>query len=165
VQRFVLHHDDNAGGADSGKVERHRFVFETDGPLTPEQQKRFEEMGKQWEKKAAEWQKMAKHQEAFALAMRDKIPEVSSDCAQANGSASRSWTDKDGRQHVVVCERVIRDEAQIGQRMAQQAQGHAMMSLRQARETIASNDELSDSVKREVLVDLDREIARLQVDH
>jgi beta-lactamase regulating signal transducer with metallopeptidase domain len=156
VQRFVLHHDDNAGGADSGKVERHRFVFETDGPLTPEQQKRFEEMGKQWEKKAAEWQKMAKHQEAFALAMRDKIPEVSSDCAQANGSASRSWTDKDGRQHVVVCERVIRDEAQIGQRMAQQAQGHAMMSLRQARETIASNDELSDSIKREVLVDLDK---------
>jgi beta-lactamase regulating signal transducer with metallopeptidase domain len=165
VQRFVLHRDGNDGDADDHKVERHKFVFETDGPLTPEQRKRFEEMGKQWEKKAAEWQKMAKHQQAFALAMRDKIPEVSSDCAQANGSASRSWTDKDGRQHVVICERVIRDAAQAGQHTALMAQGTALTALRSARETIARTTDMTDAVRQEVLADLDKEIARLDTRH
>jgi hypothetical protein len=122
-------------------------------------------MGKQWEKKAAEWQKMAKHQQAFALAMRDKIPEVSSDCAQANGSASRSWTDKDGRQHVVICERVIRDAAQAGQHAALMAQGTALTALRSARETIARTTDMTDAVRQEVLADLDKEIARLDTRH
>jgi hypothetical protein len=39
-----------------------------------------------------------------------------------------------------------------------------MMSLRGAREMIAGNTDMSASVKREVLADLDREIARLEAE-
>lgn len=167
VQTFVLerHGDDGKADPAGQNIERHRFVFEADGPLTKEQQKHFEQMRKEWEKKAAEWkgkaadwQKMAGEQQKFALAMRANMPEISTDCDQAGGAASRSWTDDKGRQHVVICERVIRDQARMGERQAR-------MGLRQAREAIAGNDEISDSAKREILADLDREIARLDAAH
>jgi hypothetical protein len=105
---------------------------------------------------------MAKRQQALALAFADKAPEVSTDCAQAGGSMTRSWTDSDGRQHIVICEREIRNSADIQARMSET---HARMGLRQAREAIAANGAMSASVKQEVLADLDREIARLEAEH
>jgi len=140
--------------------------------LTPEQRKHFEQMrrewekkGAEWQKKAGEWQKMAKDQQRFALAFADNVPEVSSDCGKTEGSASRSWTDDKGHQHVVICERIVRDQAQMGQHMALMGMNHARMGLRQAREAIAANSDMSASVKQEVLADLDREIARLEAEH
>jgi hypothetical protein len=53
----------------------------------------------------------------------------------------------------------------MAEHMALNGMDHARMGLRQARETIAANAEMSDSVKREVLADLDREIARLDAEH
>ena len=50
----------------------------------------------------------------------------------------------------------------MGEQQAMIAQGHAMMSLRMARNAVAGNDEMSASVKQEVLADLDKEIARLE---
>lgn len=170
-QRFVLRHRDDQAGAlddDLGPGEHHVFTMRVDGPLTPEQRKHFEEMRKEWMKKGAEWQKMAKDHQKMALAMADMrahMPEVSNDCDQAGGDATRSWTDRDGRQHVVICERRIREEAQMGQREARMAQGQAAMALRDARATIASTRDMSDSVRQEVLADLDREIARIDAEH
>jgi beta-lactamase regulating signal transducer with metallopeptidase domain len=162
----------NGDDRDHRNVERHRFVFETDGPLSKEQQKHFDEMRKEWEKKGAEWQKkagewqkMAADQQRFALAFADRAPDVSTDCDKTDGSASRSWTDNDGRQHIVICERIVRDQARMAEHMALNGMDHARMGLRQARETIAANAEMSDSVKHEVLADLDREIARLDAEH
>jgi beta-lactamase regulating signal transducer with metallopeptidase domain len=170
VQRFGLHRD----GADARapRVERHRFVFEADGPLSPEESKRLEQMSKEWEKKGAEWrakagewQKMAKDQQRLALAFAGEVPEVSEDCGKTDGSATRSWNDDKGHRHIVICERIVRDHARMAEHMAQMAVPRAMMGLRQAREAIAANSEISASVKQEVLADLDREIARLEAEH
>jgi beta-lactamase regulating signal transducer with metallopeptidase domain len=168
VQKFVLRHPGDTPVV-AGPGERHEFVWRVDGPMSKEQQKHFEKMRKEWEKKGAEWEKqagkwqeMAKRQQALALAFADKAPEVSTDCAQAGGSMTRSWTDSDGRQHIVICEREIRNSADIQARMSET---HARMGLRQAREAIAANGAMSASVKQEVLADLDREIARLEAEH
>jgi beta-lactamase regulating signal transducer with metallopeptidase domain len=157
VQRFVLRNDD--GDRDQRKVERHKFVFETDGPLSDAQRKQFEEMSREWEKKGAEWrakagewEKLAREQRQFALA---HVPEVSDDCDKAGEDGARSWTDDSGRQHVVICQRIIRDRVKM-------AQGQALMSLRGARNIVAGNSEISESVRQEVLADLDREIARIE---
>jgi hypothetical protein len=166
VQRFVLQHgDDDDGNAEDGqpaKSERRMFVFNADGPLSPEQEKRFEEMRKEWEKKGAEWRKMGEEQRKMALALAANMPEVSTDCDKAGSEGARSWTDDSGRKHVVICERIIRDHARMAERQARLALPHAAMSLRGARAMIANNEDISDSVKREVLADLDREIARLE---
>jgi phage host-nuclease inhibitor protein Gam len=53
----------------------------------------------------------------------------------------------------------------MAEHMAQMAVPRAMMGLRQAREAIAANSEISASVRQEVLADLDREIARLEAEH
>jgi beta-lactamase regulating signal transducer with metallopeptidase domain len=170
-QRFILRHGgDNPAIADDdlGPGEHHVFKMRIDGPLTPEQKKHFEDMRKMWEKKGAVWQKMGKEREKMEFALADTaahMPVVSDDCAQAGGDVSRSWTDKDGRPHVVICERRVRERAEMGQHMALMGMDHARMSLHQARDTIAANNEMSDSVKREVLADLDREIARLDAQH
>ncbi|MGZ3171860.1 MAG: M56 family metallopeptidase [Croceibacterium sp.] len=165
-QKFVLRHDGDHPGEvnDLGPGEHHMMVMRVDGPMSAEQKKHFEEMRKEWEKKGAEWQKMAKDHQKMAFAMAGKIPEVSTDCDKTEGSASRSWTDDSGREHVVICKRIIRDQARMGEQQAMMAQGHAMMSLRMARNAVAGNDEMSASVKQEVLADLDKEIARLEAD-
>jgi beta-lactamase regulating signal transducer with metallopeptidase domain len=149
---FKLHRDGNE--ADAGKREQHMFVMRTDGPLTPEEKRKFEAMRREWEKKGAEWRKMAEEQRTFALA---HVPEISTSCDQAGESGTRSWTDDSGREHVVICQRIIRQNAQV-------AQGQALLSLRGARNMIAGNSDISDSVKREVLSDLDNEIARLEAE-
>jgi hypothetical protein len=165
VQRFVLRHPD---GKDGDKREQHVFVIRTDGPLSEAQRKHFEEMRKEWEKKGAEWRaegdkwrKTAEGQRQFALA---HVPEVSADCDKAGEDGARSWTDDSGRQHVVICQRIIRDRAQTAEHQAQFAEGRALMSLRMARNTVAGNAAIGDSVKQEVLADLDKEIARLEAE-
>jgi hypothetical protein len=45
------------------------------------------------------------------------------------------------------------------------AQGQAQMGLRMARNAIANNPEISESVRNEVLGELDREIVRLEAEH
>ncbi len=59
----------------------------------------------------------------------------------------RRTTTADGRPRVVICPR--------------EAEQIARSSLRFARNSIASNQELSDEIRREVLRDLDEEIERL----
>jgi hypothetical protein len=168
-QRFVLHREkDGLGDAeDLGPGEHRMFMTRIDGPMSNEQRKHFEEMRKEFMKHRGEWEKMARDGRKMALAMADMrahMPEVSNDCDQAGGDVTRSWTDKDGREHIVICERRIREQAQLGQREAQMAKGQAAMALRDARASIAAAREMTDSVRREVLADLDREIARLDAE-
>jgi bla regulator protein blaR1 len=159
IERHVykIHRD-----ADDAHQGEHRMiVMRTDGPISEAQRKHIEEMsrewakkGREWREKAGDWQKMAREQRQFALA---HVPEVSTDCDKAGGSGSRSWTDDSGRQHVVICERIIRQHAEM-------AQGQASMGLRMAREAIAHNDEISASVRDQVLAELDQEIERIEHD-
>ena len=163
VQVFKLAHDgDRADAEDLGPGEHHMMVMRVDGPMSEQQQKHFEQMrhewekkGAEWQKKGAEWQKMAKDHRAMALAFAGSMPEVSKDCDKAGDSGARSWKDDSGRQHVVVCERIIR-------RNAEMAEGQASMGLRSAREAIAHNDAISATVRDEVLAELDKEIVRLE---
>ena len=106
----------------------------------------------EWRAQGLAWQKMGEQQRQFALA---HVPEVSTDCDQAGGEGTLSWTDGAGRQHVVICERIIRQRADM-------AQDQASMSLHMVRNAVANNDAMSPSVKQEVLADLDKEIARLE---
>jgi len=162
VEVFKLAHDGDGDSEDLGPGEHHMMVMRIDGPMSAVQKRHFDEMRKEWEKKGAEWQKVAKDHQKMAFAMAGNIPEFSTDCDKTEGSASRSWTDDSGRQHVVICERMVRQQAPMGEQQAMIAQGHAMMSLRMARNAVAGNDEMSASVKQEVLADLDKEIARLE---
>jgi hypothetical protein len=157
IERHV--HTFKLDGDKAGKGERRMFVTRTDGPLSEAQRKHFEEMSREWAKKGAEWrkqagdwEKLAKEQRQFALA---HVPEVSSDCDKAGEDGARSWTDDSGRQHVVICQRIIREHARM-------AQGQASMGLRMAREAIAHNDAISASVRDQVLAELDQEIVRLE---
>jgi hypothetical protein len=52
---------------------------------------------------------------------------------------------------------MIRDHARM-------AQGQATMGLRLARDAIANNPAIGESVRNEVLGDLDREISRLEAE-
>lgn len=166
VLEFKLAHDgDDADVEDLGPGEHHKMVMRIDGPMTPEQQKHFEQMRREWEKKGAEWQaksveweKMGKDHQKMAFAMAANMPEVSSDCDKAGSEGTRSWKDDSGRQHVVVCERIIRQNARM-------AEGQARMGLRSAREAIAGNPDLSPAVRNEILADLDKEITRLEAQH
>jgi hypothetical protein len=159
VHTFTLDRKGDEAKDRADNDERRIFVLRTDRPLSDAQRKHFEEMsrewarkGAEWRKQAGEWDKLAQEQRQFALA---HVPDVSNDCDKAGGSASSSWTDDGGRQHVVICERIIRQQARA-------AQGQASMGLRMARDAIAHNDEISASVRDEVLAELDREIVRLE---
>ena len=152
VQTFKIHREGERANRDE-----HRVIVMRDGPMSEAQRKHFEEMGREWDKKGAEWEKMAKEHQKMALAMAEQVPDVSTDCDKAGGSGSRSWTDDSGRQHVVICERIIRQQARM-------AEGQASMGLRRAREAIAHNDAISASVRDQVLAELDQEIVRLEAE-
>ena len=83
------------------------------------------------------------------------MPEVIERC-DSDEPVSQS-TLPDGRRRIVICERAI-------ERMAEGAVRQALGGLRQARNAIARNTEMSASVKAEVLDDLDQEIARLEAE-
>jgi beta-lactamase regulating signal transducer with metallopeptidase domain len=159
VQTFNIHREGERANRDE-----HRVIVTRDGPFSEVQRKHFEEMSREWARKGAEWQaksgeweKMAKEHRKMALAMAERMPDVSTDCDKAGGSASRSWTDDSGRQHVVICERIIRQQAR-------RAEGQASMGLRMAREAIAHNQAISASVRDQVLAELDQEIVRLEAE-
>jgi beta-lactamase regulating signal transducer with metallopeptidase domain len=159
VQTFKIHREGERANRDE-----HRVIVTRDGPFSEVQRKHFEEMSREWARKGAEWQaksgeweKMAKEHRKMALAMAERMPDVSTDCDKAGGSASRSWTDDSGRQHVVICERIIRQQAR-------RAEGQASMGLRMAREAIAHNQAISASVRDQVLAELDQEIVRLEAE-
>jgi beta-lactamase regulating signal transducer with metallopeptidase domain len=159
VQTFNIHREGERANRDE-----HRVIVTRDGPFSEVQRKHFEEMsrewartGAEWQAKSGEWEKMAKEHRKMALAMAERMPDVSTDCDKAGGSASRSWTDDSGRQHVVICERIIRQQAR-------RAEGQASMGLRMAREAIAHNQAISASVRDQVLAELDQEIVRLEAE-
>jgi beta-lactamase regulating signal transducer with metallopeptidase domain len=118
-------------------------------PTDPEFEAKMEEFGRQmeaWGKQFGE-QYAAQAQataQATALAVRH-APEVVQSCDE---NEQRQALTEDGRPRVVICQR--------------QAELAARTGLRSARDTIAHNRAISDSVRAEILRDLDREIARIE---
>ena len=98
----------------------------------------------------AEAQAAARAARAHALASIAAVPQVIVGCDDNDGSPARSSVTADGRQQIVICDEVMNR--------------FARSSLRNARESIARNPEISEEVRREVLEDLDQEIARIERD-
>ena len=69
------------------------------------------------------------------------------DCNSADRPA-RTRRTADGRQQIVICDKVVNQFARA--------------SLRNARASIANNPEISTEVRTEILRDLDREIERIE---
>jgi len=104
-----------------------------------------------WDKFGEEWEQWGEQHRAQALAMAEQArrmaPQVVVDCDGADAPA-RTTRSADGRQRIVICERVANRFARNG--------------LRNAREAIARNPEIDAEVRNEVLRDLDEEIARIE---
>jgi hypothetical protein len=125
-------------------------------PLSEEQRAHLEEMREEMEEMRIEMAGKADEMRAHALVMADvhrHMPEVVERCD--SDEPVRHTALPDGRQRIVICQRAVERQARGGMR-------HALGGLRQARGAIASNTDMSASVKAEVLKDLDEEIARLQ---
>jgi hypothetical protein len=141
--------------------ERHIFRFENDRELTAEQKQRFEEMAKRYQ--GRDWEEFAEKQAEMAIRMAElhkTAPIVETDCdGDDKDTTTRSWTDKDGRQRIVICERNIE---RMAARSAEQALRGAAMGLRQARSSIASNRQIDAEIRDEILEDLDEEIQRIE---
>lgn len=168
VQTFVLQRE----GTD-GKPEVRHFTFHRTGPnapmptmprmefhdwgdpTDPEFEQRMEEWSEQMEKWGEEygkqWEEWAEDQSEQALAWsehaRRNAPEVVHSCDEREPRVTA-----DGRTRVVICQREIESRARA----------QAQAGLRQARATIAANREISEAVRREILVDLDEEIERIE---
>lgn len=117
-------------------------------------QAEMEQFRAEWtEEHGEDWAQWAQQHQAQALAMAEQArrmaPEVVHDC-DGNDSPVRSSRTENGRTRIVICERRVN-------RMARS-------SLRNARESIARNPEISDEVRREILEDLDVEIERIERD-
>src|SRR5690606_6991892 len=130
------------------------FDFEAWGSQTDaEFEARMEEFGRAMEKWGEEFgEKFAAQAEAQALAWADaasRAPEVVQSC---DPNERRAMTTADGRPRIVICEREITARAQAG----------ALAGLRGARAAIAPNPRMSGDVQREILEDLDSEIARIE---
>ncbi|MGX7895536.1 M56 family metallopeptidase [Tsuneonella sp. HG222] len=146
------------------------FEWSGDKPLSDEQRKKLDDMmakvgdrefadlAKRGELLALRGEELAKRGEALGerhrqLALRfadiDKhMPLVEANCDKAGGEGSRSWTDEDGRKRIVICRRNM--------------VAGAAMGLRQARNAIANNRDMSPEVRDEVLRELDSEIVRIE---
>ncbi|WP_095011184.1 M56 family metallopeptidase [Tsuneonella mangrovi] len=79
-------------------------------------------------------------------AMREAMADQKVFMADCNGK-QQTWTDKDGRKVERIC--------------IKQVMASALEGIRQAREEIANDNDMSDSVRKQVLESLDREIARM----
>lgn len=119
----------------------------------------FEAKMEQWGAKMEAWgeklgEEYAKQAEAHAFAwsqdVERKVPVVVHSCAGNPQSVTRTETTDDGRQKIVICERV--------------AQRQALRGLRSARETIARDRQIDPEVRDEVLQELDEEIERIESD-
>ena len=133
-----------------------RLDFDASGnPVDAEFEARMEEFGRAMERWGEEFgETFAAQAEAQALAWVDaanRAPEVVQSC---DPSERRALTTADGRPRIVICEREITARAQAG----------ALAGLRGARAAIAGNGRMSGHVQREILEDLDSEIARLESD-
>jgi hypothetical protein len=102
-----------------------------------------------WRAEMAERWGPEQRERAIALgeAARRNAPVVIESCDEGSQGVTPSTTD-DGRQRIVICQKRINAGARSG--------------LRQAREAIARNREMSDEVRSEVLRDLDKEIERIE---
>lgn len=127
-----------------------QFEFHAWGsPDDPEFEARMEAWGREMEEWGERWgeqyaEQMRAQAEAWAEAARH-APEVVESCDQ---NERRRTTTDDGRARIVIC---TRDFERL-----------ARSSLRQARNSIAMNREISEEIRREVLEDLDEEIARIE---
>lgn len=131
------------------------FQFTWSGAEDPEFEKKMEEWGAKmeaWgEKFGEEYAKQAEaHAFAWSQAAERAAPVVVHSCAGNPQTVSRTETTDDGRQKIVICERV--------------AQRQAIGSLRSARETIARDRQIDPDVRDEVLEELDQEIERIEND-
>lgn len=118
-------------------------------------QREMEQFRAEWtEEHSEEWAQWAEQHRGQALALADQArrmaPEVVHDCAEGDNPV-RSTRTEDGRQRVIIC------NVQIN-RMARS-------SLRNARNAIAQNREISAEVRNEILEDLDEEIERIEREH
>lgn len=120
-------------------------------PGDPEFEARLEEFGRAMEKWGEQFgERMAADAEARAEAwakVQHQMPEVVESC---DPSERRRTTNADGRPRIVLCEREIELAARS--------------SLRQARNAIARNRDMSENIRRDVLRNLDEEIARLEAE-
>ena len=122
-------------------------------------QREMEKFGEEWaEQHAEDWAKYGEQwarygeqhaAQAQALAQRAQrmAPEVIVHCDDES-SPARATRTEDGRQQIVIC------NAQMNR--------FARSSLRNARNSIASNREISAEVRNEILEDLDEEIQRIE---
>lgn len=112
----------------------------------------MEAWGKEWEKWGErfgeQYAEQARVQALAAAEAAKNAPEVVESCDENERRRTRT---ADGRQRVVICERQI--EAQ--------ALASARAGLRSARASIARNSGISEDVRREILRDLDEEIAQM----
>lgn len=120
-------------------------------------------MGREFE--GQDWEKFARKQEEFAqrmavqgeeiaermARMQAQMPLVETRC-DGEDTPTRSWTDENGRQRIVICERAIERHALRS----------AVFGLRQARASISVNRELDAEVRADILEDLDKEIERIE---
>lgn len=146
VRVFKLHRGEGEGPMPDG--ERHVFRFSGDGPFSEAQLKEFEVLGRKFDEK--EWAGLAERQARLAERMaelHDKMPVIEMSCENGE-DGTRSWSDEQGRKHVIICERAVIAKAAFG--------------LRQARGAIAANREISREVRDEVLKELDAEIMRIE---
>jgi len=113
--------------------------------------KQFQREMEQWgEQYGEQWAEQHRSQAlAMAEQARRMAPEVVHSCDE---NESRRTTTADGRPRVVICQREIEFAA-------------ARSGLRNARNAIARNREISAEVRREILEDLDEEIERIERDN
>lgn len=117
-------------------------------------EKQWEDWGEQMEKWGEEFGK-AHAAQAEAHARQVEVlarvaPEVVESCAGEPATVTRHERTSDGRQRIVICQRVAKRQALAG--------------LRNARNTIARDRNIDPDVRDDVLDDLDSEIERIESD-
>jgi beta-lactamase regulating signal transducer with metallopeptidase domain len=115
----------------------------------------FERDMKVWEKKMEKWGRdygdhYARNTKALAEVNARAIPEVIESCDGNPTTVTRNEITPDGRQRIIVCDRVAKRQALGG--------------LRSARASIATNRQMDPDVRADVLEELDSEIKRIESD-
>jgi beta-lactamase regulating signal transducer with metallopeptidase domain len=128
------------------------FEFNSWGaPTDPDFEKNMQAWGKQMEKWGEEYgERYAQQAQAMAEQARRSAPQVVHSCDGNPQSVTRNETTSDGRQKIIICERVAKRQALGG--------------LRSARNTIARDRQIDPEVRDEVLQELDSEIERIESD-
>ena len=139
------------------KMEEFQRQMEKFGEEQGANQQNWEQFGRQWEQwgqeHAEQMRQLGEQHRAQALAMAEQAqriaPHVVMSCDGATAdNPTRTESTDDGRQRIVICNKMVNRQARN--------------SLRRARESIANNSEINPEVRNEVLLDLDREIERIE---